>query len=139
MASLMNRVLNFSYGLVRNTNQLLNNSLNAVIGSQPAQSKWTDGRMRKDYNRRQILVRDAPMRLRLLCVKKNDLLPSEILDIGRQRLAEMPRDGSIIRIRNRCAITSRPRGVVKRWRLSRIVWRHLADYNKLSGVQRAMW
>lgn len=54
-------------------------------------------------------------------------------------LAEIPRDASLTRVRNRCAITSRPRGVVTRWRLSRIVWRSLADYNKLSGVQRAMW
>ena len=60
-------------------------------------------------------------------------------EIGRQKLADMPRDGSIIRIRPRCALTSRPRGVVHRWRLSRIVWRDLADNNKLSGVQRAMW
>ena len=51
----------------------------------------------------------------------------------------LPRDSSIIRIRNRCAFTSRPRGIVTRWRLSRIAWRHLADYNQLSGVQRAIW
>ena len=58
---------------------------------------------------------------------------------AQRSLAAMPRDSSIVRIRYRCAVTSRPRGVVYRWRLSRIVWRNLADYNKLSGVQRAIW
>lgn len=60
-------------------------------------------------------------------------------EIGRKMLEDLPRDSSITRVRNRCAITSRARGIVTRWRLSRIVWRSLADYNKLSGVQRAMW
>lgn len=40
---------------------------------------------------------------------------------------------------NNIFLCFRPRGIVKEWRMSRIVWRHLADYNKLSGVQRAMW
>lgn len=60
-------------------------------------------------------------------------------EIAHQDINALPRDSSIVRIRSRCAVTSRPRGVVYRWRLSRIVWRQLADYNKLSGVQRAMW
>lgn len=60
-------------------------------------------------------------------------------EVGFKMMDALPRDSSIIRIRNRCAFTSRPRGIVTRWRLSRIAWRHLADYNQLSGVQRAIW
>ena len=59
-------------------------------------------------------------------------------EIADQEVAALPRDSNYIRVRHRCALTSRPRGVVFKWRLSRIVWRHLADYNKLAGVQRAM-
>jgi len=62
-----------------------------------------------------------------------------IQEIAHQEVAALPRDSNYIRVRHRCALTSRPRGVVFKWRLSRIVWRHLADYNKLAGVQRAMW
>jgi small subunit ribosomal protein S14 len=60
-------------------------------------------------------------------------------EVAFKMMDALPRDSSIVRIRNRCAFTSRPRGVVTRWRLSRIAWRHLADYNQLSGVQRAIW
>jgi len=62
-----------------------------------------------------------------------------IQEIADQEVAALPRDSNYIRVRHRCALTSRPRGVVFKWRLSRIVWRHLADYNKFAGVQRAMW
>jgi small subunit ribosomal protein S14 len=60
-------------------------------------------------------------------------------EIADKEVAALPRDSNYIRVRHRCALTSRPRGVVFKWRLSRIVWRHLADYNKLAGVQRAIW
>lgn len=36
-------------------------------------------------------------------------------------------------------MTSRPRGVKRRWRLSRIVFRQLADHNQMCGIQRARW
>nr|SVE74605.1 EOG090X0MNX [Daphnia barbata] len=114
----------------------MNNSLKL---DQPIRNNWTDWRMMKDNRRRKLLVQHAPERLRMKALRKNDVLPGEITEIGRKMLAELPRDSNITRVRNRCAITSRPRGVVTRWRLSRIVWRSLADYNKLSGVQRAIW
>nr|SVE76806.1 EOG090X0MNX [Daphnia longispina] len=106
---------------------------------QPVRNNWTDWRMMRDVKRRKLLVQHQPDRIRIRALKKNDILPSEIVEIGRKMLEDLPRDSSITRVRNRCAITSRSRGIVTRWRLSRIVWRSLADYNKLSGVQRAMW
>lgn len=54
-------------------------------------------------------------------------------------IAQLPRDAYPTRIHKRCVLTSRPRGLVSRYRLSRIQWRLLADYNKLSGVTRASW
>nr|SVE79287.1 EOG090X0MNX [Daphnia lumholtzi] len=136
----MSRLLNFSSFLFQNTAQLLRNGItNAIKLNQPVRNNWTDWRMMKDNRRRKLLVQYAPDRVRAKALKKNDVLPAEITEIGAKMLAEIPRDASLSRVRNRCAITSRPRGVVTRWRLSRIVWRSLADYNKLSGVQRAMW
>lgn len=52
---------------------------------------------------------------------------------------KIPRQTALRQIQSRCILTSRPRGNVLRWRISRIMFRHLADYNKLSGVQRAIW
>ncbi|XP_057371886.1 small ribosomal subunit protein uS14m-like [Daphnia carinata] len=138
--STISKLLNFSSFLLQNTAQLLRNGMtNAVKLNQPVRSNWTDWRMMKDNRRRKLLVEHAADRVRAKALKKNDVLPAEITEIGAKMLAEIPRDASLTRVRNRCAITSRPRGVVTRWRLSRIVWRSLADYNKLSGVQRAMW
>lgn len=51
----------------------------------------------------------------------------------------LPRDSMFHLLHNRCAITGRSRGIVKRYRLSRFCFRHLADYNKLSGVKKASW
>nr|CAD7447060.1 unnamed protein product [Timema bartmani] len=66
-------------------------------------------------------------------------LRREFPEIADKEIASFPLNSCPTRIHSRCALTSRSRGLVKRWRLSRIVWRHYADYNKLSGVQRAMW
>lgn len=59
--------------------------------------------------------------------------------MAHRELEELPRNSSPIRIRNRCVMTSRPRGIQRKWRVSRIMWRHFAEYNLLSGVKRATW
>lgn len=51
----------------------------------------------------------------------------------------MPLNSCIARIHARCVLTSRARGRWRKFRMSRIIWRHLADYNQISGVERAMW
>lgn len=60
-------------------------------------------------------------------------------EIADKEIAALPRDSCPVRIRNRCVLTSRPRGVKRRWRLSRIVFRDLADHNQMSGILRARW
>ncbi|XP_053664567.1 28S ribosomal protein S14, mitochondrial [Anopheles marshallii] len=106
---------------------------------QQVRNKWTDWRMIKDHKRRQCVVQHADARLRVNSLRKNTILPIELREIASKEIDAFPRDSSLVRVRERCAVTSRPRGIVHRWRVSRIVWRHMADYNKLSGVQRAMW
>ncbi|XP_058053642.1 small ribosomal subunit protein uS14m [Anopheles bellator] len=106
---------------------------------QQVRHKWADWRMIKDHKRRQCVVKHADARLRVNSLRKNTILPVELRDIASSEIHAFPRDSSLVRVRERCAVTSRSRGIVHRWRVSRIVWRHQADYNKLSGVQRAMW
>lgn len=64
---------------------------------------------------------------------------SFLQEVADKEIAALPRDSCPVRIRNRCVMTSRPRGVKRRWRLSRIVFRHLADHNQMSGILRARW
>lgn len=107
---------------------------------QQIRNKWANWHMIKDYKRRMMVKKFAVDRVRLITVKRNDVLPFELRDAASQALTnDFPRDSCFIRIRERCMLTSRPRGTVKRFRVSRIMFRHLADYNLLSGVQRARW
>nr|CAG4635883.1 EOG090X0MNX [Artemia franciscana] len=112
----------------------------SVVDQQQVRQKWADWRMIKDNKRRQCVKNHFEERIRHLAVKKATVLPPELQAVAAKEVEEkFPRDASYIRVVNRCSVTSRPRGTVERYRLSRIVWRHLADYNKLSSVQKAIW
>ena len=54
-------------------------------------------------------------------------------------LAEMPRNGIAIRVRNRCELTGRPRGVFSKFRLCRNKLRELASRGELPGVTKSSW
>nr|XP_045723916.1 28S ribosomal protein S14, mitochondrial-like [Mirounga angustirostris] len=89
---------------------------------------------------RSLVRKDAwDERLRINSLRKNTILPKDLQEVADGEIAALPRDSCPVRIRNRCVMTSRPRGVKRRWRLSRIVFRHLADHGQLLGVQRATW
>ncbi|XP_077414368.1 small ribosomal subunit protein uS14m isoform X2 [Vanacampus margaritifer] len=104
-----------------------------------ARDYYVNWRMLRDVKRRQIAFDYADERLRINSLRKNTILPKELQELAAKEIAALPRDSCPVRIRNRCVMTSRPRGVKRRWRLSRIVFRHLADHNQLSGVLRARW
>jgi small subunit ribosomal protein S14 len=55
------------------------------------------------------------------------------------KLAEMPRNSSNIRVRNRCSLTGRPRGFYRKFGISRIALREMASAGFLPGVTKASW
>jgi small subunit ribosomal protein S14 len=55
------------------------------------------------------------------------------------KLSRMPRNSSRIRIRNRCELTGRGRGVYRKFNLSRICIRRMASECKLPGVTKSSW
>ncbi|KAH1168415.1 hypothetical protein KIL84_003898 [Mauremys mutica] len=95
--------------------------------------------MLRDVKRWKMAYEYADERLRINALRKNNILPKELQEIADKEIAALPRDSCPVRIRNRCVLTSHPRGMKWLWRLSRIVFRHLADHNQMSGIQRAMW
>lgn len=95
--------------------------------------------MKRDYLRRELVRTDNIHRLRLNALRKNTILPKELQEVADAEIAALPYRSSITHLTNRCVVTSRSRGNVLRWRISRFIFRHLADYNKSSGIQRAMW
>ncbi|XP_071421472.1 small ribosomal subunit protein uS14m [Pithys albifrons albifrons] len=102
-------------------------------------SYYVDWRMLRDVKRRRLAYEYADLRLRINAIRKNTILPKELQEVADKEIAALPRDSCPSRIHNRCVLTSRPRGLRRRWRLSRIVFRHFADHAQMSGVQRAMW
>lgn len=57
----------------------------------------------------------------------------------RAGLAKLPRNSSPTRRRNRCAITGRSRGYMRRFGLSRITFRELALKGQIPGVKKSSW
>ncbi len=55
------------------------------------------------------------------------------------KLAEMPRNSSKTRQRNRCALTGRPRGNFRKFKLCRVALRNLASRGELPGVTKSSW
>ena len=55
------------------------------------------------------------------------------------KLAALPKNGSKIRVRNRCEITGRPRGNYRKFAMSRIAFRELASSGQLPGITKASW
>ena len=55
------------------------------------------------------------------------------------KLAEMPRNGSKVRIRNRCRLTGRPHGYYRKFGLSRIGLRDMAQFGSVPGVVKSSW
>lgn len=101
--------------------------------------KWTNWRMLRDVKRRHMNSKYWQYRNNLMSVAYCKTLPSIVRSIAIDDRNSTPRDASVNHLRNRCALTSRNRGKVYSYRLSRIVWRDLADHAHLSGVIRAKW
>ena len=101
--------------------------------------KWTNWRMRRDVLRRHMNARYWQYRNDLMSIANCRTLPSVIRDIATEERNSTPRDASVNHLRNRCALTSRNRGKLYKYRLSRIVWRDLADHGMISGAIRAKW
>ena len=59
--------------------------------------------------------------------------------IARLKMAEIPRNGNPTRIRNRCEMTGRPRAYYRKFRLSRIMLRNLANKGLIPGVVKSSW
>ena len=56
-----------------------------------------------------------------------------------QGLALLPRNSSPVRLKNRCLLTGRPRGYIRRFGISRIKFRELALEGKIPGVKKTSW
>jgi small subunit ribosomal protein S14 len=56
-----------------------------------------------------------------------------------EALRKLPRDSSPTRLHNRCEITGRPRGYLRKFKMSRIAFRELAHKGQLPGIKKSSW
>jgi len=73
-------------------------------------------------------------------VEKYEEKRQKLLEEGDyESLRKIPRNASPTRLRNRCELSGRPRGYIRRFRLSRIVFRKKALNGELPGVRKVSW
>tara|TARA_Y100001949_G_scaffold27823_1_gene20981 strand:+ start:220 stop:525 length:306 start_codon:yes stop_codon:yes gene_type:complete len=95
--------------------------------------------IQKNLNRRNIVKKFNKKRQSLKKqIMKKDLSIEERFKI-QSKLNELPRDSSKIRVRNRCKLTGRTRGVYRKFGLSRIKIRELSMSGALPGVVKSSW
>jgi small subunit ribosomal protein S14 len=93
----------------------------------------------KNKRRRRLVEQNAPKRARLKAIAADSTLSPEERFSARLKLAEMPRDGSKTRIRNRCELTGRPRAYYRKLKMSRIALRELASSGQIPGMTKSSW
>ncbi|ALC80349.1 MULTISPECIES: 30S ribosomal protein S14 [Bacillus] len=73
-------------------------------------------------------------------VAKYAELRKELIEKGDyEALRKLPRDSSPTRLKNRCEITGRPRGYLRKFKMSRIAFRELAYKGQIPGVKKSSW
>ena len=91
-------------------------------------------------NRRKALVdRYAEKRKTLKATVKDRSKPMEERFAAQLKLAELPRNSSKVRVRNRCEITGRPRGYYRKLQICRNQLRELASQGRSPGMVKSSW
>jgi small subunit ribosomal protein S14 len=93
----------------------------------------------RNNKRRRMVTRLAGKRAELKRVANDESLTLEERFQARLKLAELPRNSSAVRIRNRCEVSGRPRGVYRKLRVSRIALRDLGSNGMIPGLVKSSW
>jgi small subunit ribosomal protein S14 len=93
----------------------------------------------REQKRRATVEKFAGKRKELLAVINNIKASPEDQQEARLKLQDLPRNASPVRLRNRCALTGRPRGVYRKFGLGRNKLREIAMRGEIPGVTKASW
>ncbi len=93
----------------------------------------------KNKQRIKTVVKNTEKRKQLKQLIYNKNLSQEERFVAVVKLANLSRDGSRTRIRNRCELSGRPRGYYRRVKMSRIALRDLASSGQIPGMIKASW
>ena len=93
----------------------------------------------REQKRRDTVKKFAAKRAELLAAISNMKLSEEERAAARLKLQGLPRNSSPVRLRNRCALTGRPRGTYRKFGLGRIKVREFAMRGEIPGIVKASW
>jgi len=93
----------------------------------------------KNKKRRKMVARYGDKRAELKRIARDQDLSLEERFQARLKLAELPRNSSAVRIRNRCEVTGRPRGYYRKLKVSRIALRELGAAGLIPGLVKSSW
>jgi small subunit ribosomal protein S14 len=93
----------------------------------------------REQKRRKTVAKYAARRVELKKILQDPKTPDEERQLARAKFEQMPRNSSPSRLRNRCALTGRPRGYFRKFGLARNKIREIAMRGEIPGVTKASW
>jgi small subunit ribosomal protein S14 len=93
----------------------------------------------RDVKRRALVKKYAKRREALIAIIENPRISDEERFAARLKLQQLPRNANPTRLRNRCAITGRPRGFFRKFGLGRNKLRDYAMRGEIPGIVKASW
>ena len=93
----------------------------------------------RQKKRERMVAKYAAKRAALNDVINDQSKPMEERFKATLKLAELPRNSSPTRLRNRCELTGRPRAYYRKLKLSRIMLRELGSFGQIPGMVKSSW
>jgi small subunit ribosomal protein S14 len=93
----------------------------------------------KNDRRARLAKQYAGRRAKLKAIAKDREVASEERFAARLKLAELPRNSALVRVRNRCMLSGRARSYYRKFKLSRIALRDLAANGQIPGMVKSSW
>ena len=93
----------------------------------------------KNNRRKRLVKKFQAKRGRLKAIAQNKTLPMEERFAARLKMAELPRNSSPNRVRNRCEITGRSRAYYRKVKMSRLALREMANQGLIPGMVKSSW
>jgi small subunit ribosomal protein S14 len=97
------------------------------------------GMIEKNNRRAKMTAQQAAKRARLKAIIMNKEANLEDRFAATLKLAQMPRNASATRIKNRCEVTGRPRAYYRKLKMSRIAMRDLGNSGLVPGLTKSSW
>ncbi|MFM9975581.1 MAG: 30S ribosomal protein S14 [Beijerinckiaceae bacterium] len=97
------------------------------------------GMIEKNNRRIKLVAQQATKRARLKTIIMNKEASLEERFAASLKLAQLPRNASATRVKNRCEISGRPRGYYRKLKMSRIAMRDLGNSGLVPGLTKSSW